>query len=296
LEQLNVLDLAWNTIVGKLITDRIAKPRETGVTMVIDTGIGLAQTHDILELSAHCIDHWKFGFGTSVFHTQKTLQQKLELLTEHQVLTMPGGTLLEVALLEHHCRVYMKHAKSLGFTAVEISDGTIDMPEFRRRNIIHCALDAGLIPVTEVGKKDPRQQPPAEQMAEQALFDLENGAHWVVMEGRESGKAVGIYGEYGQVLNASVETIAARMGASAARLIWEAPLKDQQAYLIDKFGTNVGLGNIQPEHVLAAEALRCRLRYDTLHVVAGQLVRSGSWDPNRIEPACAEIAAKPSDD
>lgn len=277
-------DLAWDSIVGGLIDNRSQKPRQTGLTMVIDTGIGFGFLRDTLELAGHCIDHWKLGFGTSVFHSKQALQHKLSLLAEHQILTMPGGTLLEVALIEHHCRDYMKHAKSLGFSAVEISDGTIPMPAVRRKNIIHCALDAGLIPVTEVGKKDPRQQPSAEEVAEQALLDLDNGARWVVMEGRESGRAVGIYGEHGQVIDEALSTIIEIMGESADRLIWEAPLKDQQAYLIARLGTNVGLGNIHPDQLLAVEALRCRLRFDTLHSVANQMVRTGAWDPEQIEP------------
>lgn len=277
-------ELAWDNIIGSLIDNRSQKPRHVGLTMVIDTGIGFGFLRDTLELAGHCIDHWKLGFGTSVFHSKQALQHKLAMLAEHQVLTMPGGTLLEVALIEHHCRDYMKHARRLGFSGVEISDGTIPMPAVRRRNIIHCALDAGLVPITEVGKKDPRQQPSAEQVAEQALLDLENGTHWVVMEGRESGRAVGIYGEHGQVIDEALTTIVAMMGASADRLIWEAPLKDQQAYLITRLGTNVGLGNIHPDQILAVEALRCRLRFDTLHSMADQMVRIGAWDPEQIEP------------
>lgn len=276
----------WQNIVGSLINDRSKKPRDSGLTMVIDTGIGFSHLFDTLELAEHCIDHWKFGFGTSVFHSVKSLEQKLALLSARQILTFPGGTLLEVALIEHHCRDYMKHAKQLGFGAVEISDGTIHMPKFRRKNIIHCALDAGLIVITEVGKKDPRQQPTAEQVAEQALFDLEHGASWVIVEGRESGRAVGVFGEHGQVIDESVTTIINFLGAAASKLIWEAPLKDQQAYLISKLGTNVGLGNIHPDQLLAVESLRCRLRFDTLHPVADHMLRSGSWDPQQIEPQC----------
>lgn len=283
-------ELAWDPIVQSLVDDRTVKPRSGGVTMFLDTGVGLSQLRDTLDLAGHCIDHWKFGFGTSVFLTRQVLQEKLALLAAHDVLTFPGGTLLEVALVEHHCRDYMKHAKALGFSAVEISDGTIPMPAFRRRNIIHCALDAGLIPITEVGKKDPRQQPSAQQLAEQALEDLDNGAHWVVMEGRESGRAVGIYGEHGQIIADAVATIAQTMGEAADRLVWEAPLKDQQAYLIRKFGTNVGLGNVQPDQVLAIEALRCRLRFDTMRPVTDELVRTGAWDPELVEPKSGETA------
>jgi phosphosulfolactate synthase len=281
-------ELAWDPIIKSLIGDRTQKPRAAGVTMVIDTGVGLGLLRDTLELAAHCIDHWKFGFGTSVFLTKQALQQKLALLGEHDILTFPGGTLLEVALVERHCRDYMKHAKTLGFGAVEISDGTIPMPAFRRKNIIHCALDAGLVPITEVGKKDPRQQPTAAEIAEQALEDLEHGARWVVVEGRESGRAVGIYGEHGQVIDEAVTTICQTLGTAADRLVWEAPLKDQQAYLIRRYGTNVGLGNIHPDQLLAVEALRCRLRFDTLHTVTDELVRSGAWDPKVVEPKPGE--------
>ncbi len=284
-------DLAWDAIVGNLIRDRIQKPRTSGVTMVIDIGLGLGQLRDILEMADHCVDHWKLGFGTSVFLTKQMLQYKLALLAEHGVLTFPGGTLLEVALLEHHCRDYMKHAKTLGFSGVEISDGTIPMPVFRRRNIIHCAADAGLIPITEVGKKDPSQQPTAAQIAEQALDDLQHGAHWVVMEGRESGRSVGIYDAQGKINDETVAEITHIMGAAADKLIWEAPIKDQQAYLIQRFGTNVGLGNIPPDQILALEALRCRLRFDTLNTITEEMLRSGAWNPNQVEPKPADVVA-----
>ncbi len=277
-------DLAWDTIIGGLTGNRSQKPREVGLTMVIDTGLGISQLRDKMELAGHCIDHWKFAFGTSVFYSKQILQRKLALLAEQQILTMPGGTLLEVALIERHCRDYMTHAKALGFTAVEISDGTIPMPAQRRKNIIQCALDADLKPVTEVGKKDPRRQPSAEQAAEQALLDLENGAQQVVMEGRESGRAVGIYGEHGEILDESLSTIIDIMGQAADKVIWEAPMKDQQAHLITRLGGNVGLGNIHPDQVLAVESLRCRLRFDTLHGVSEQMRRSGAWDPEQIEP------------
>lgn len=287
-------ELAWHNIIGSLIVDRSQKPRNCGLTMVIDTGIGLGSLRDTLELAGHCIDHWKLGFGTSVFHSKQILQSKLAMLAEQHILTFPGGTLLEVALIEHHCRVYMKQAKQLGFTAVEISDGTIPMPAFRRKNIIHCAMDNGLVAITEVGKKDPRQQPSAEQIAELTLQDLEFGASWVVMEGRESGRAVGIFGEHGQIIDDAVATISKMLGTSVNRLIWEAPLKEQQAYLIGKFGTNVGLGNIPPDQLLAVEALRCRLRFDTLQSLAGDMVRSGKWNPQEVEPKSNGITGDPN--
>ena len=48
------------------------------------------------------------------------------------------------------------------------------------------------------------------------------------------------------------------------KIIWEAPLKNQQTYLILKFGPNVNLGNIAPDEVTALETMRRGLRGDTL--------------------------------
>lgn len=46
--------------------------------------------------------------------------------------------------------------------------------------------------------------------------------------------------------------------------MWEAPIKEQQVTFIHRFGFNVNLGNIDPNRVLALEALRASLRFETL--------------------------------
>jgi phosphosulfolactate synthase len=269
-------ELAWENIIKGQRDSREQKPRKTGCTMVMDVGKGLYETQSILQVC-------KFGFGTSVFMDKSLLQEKLQLLAEQNILTFPGGTLLEVALLTQHCRVYMTHAKALGFSAIEISDGTLPIPRFRRKRIIECALNAGLIPITEVGKKDPKRQPTPEQMAEEVLEDMEWGAAWVIIEGRESGHSVGVFDESGNVDEFEVDVIIGMIGDKADSLIWEAPLKSQQAFFIEKFGANAGLGNIPIDQVLAVEALRNGLRFETLNRVTGKLLREGSWDPNEVE-------------
>jgi phosphosulfolactate synthase len=253
--------------------------------MVIDSGLGTSALRDLLALAGEHIDHWKFGFGTSALMPFTVLEEKLALLHGHNILTYPGGTLLEAAIVQEHCRVFMKRAKNLGFGAVEVSEGTIDVPGDRRRRIIDCAREAGLIAITEAGRKDPKRQPTAAELAEQALKDLAWGASWVVIEGRECGQGIGIYDREGEILNRVLDEIVTLAGDAAPRLIWEAPLRHQQAYLICRFGANVSLGNIQPQDCLALEALRCGLRFETFSAVAAQSRETGRWDPARIEDA-----------
>jgi phosphosulfolactate synthase len=251
--------------------------------MVIDKGHGPAATADMLEMCGDLIDHWKCTFGTSAFVPADVLRRKLMYLTAHGILTYPGGTLLEVAIVRGSCRTFMQHAHSLGFSAVEISDGTIPLPLHRRRNVIRCALDHGLTAITEVGKKDPKLQPTALELAQQALQDIEWGAQYVTVESRESGKGIGIYDDSGAVHTEAVATICEHMGPLVDRLIWEAPLKNQQTYLIQQFGPNVNLGNIPTGEVLALEALRAGLRFETFYRIAEELERTGQWHPEDIE-------------
>ncbi|HEY8261163.1 MAG TPA: phosphosulfolactate synthase [Methylosinus sp.] len=279
------IDSAWRGVwsLDAIVNRRIRRPRASGVTMVIDTGLGLSAMRDILELASDHIDHWKFGFGTSALMPRGLLEAKLAALRERDILTYPGGTLLEAAVVQQNCRVFMTRAAALGFGAAEISEGTIDLPRERRRRMIDCARNAGLQPITEVGRKDPARQPEAAELAEQILRDLKWGAAFVIVEGRESGTSVGIYDSGGDIRSSFLEDITRLVGEAASRLIWEAPQRSQQAYLVRRFGANVSLGNINPQECLALEALRCGLRFETFAAVAEHHRKAGAWDPARIE-------------
>lgn len=270
--------------LDQAIGRRQPRPRSTGITMVIDSGLSGAATDDLLEVIDPYVDHWKFAFGTSALMPTGVLCKKLGKLADLNILAYPGGTLLEAAIVQQHCRPYMQRARELGFRAVEISEGTISLAGGRRRRVVDCALDAGLVAITEVGKKDPEHQPDAEELAEQALKDLEWGASWVVVEGRESGRGVGIFDAGGGIRRQMMEEIVRLMGAQAQRLIWEAPQQSQQATLIGRFGVKVNLGNVDPAHCLALEALRLGLRFETLAPLAESNIAAGKFDPARVEP------------
>jgi phosphosulfolactate synthase len=280
-----MLDSHWRDIavIKELRGQRTAAPRSAGMTMIIDTGLGVSGTADVLEAAGDYIDLWKLSFGTSIFVRPAVLERKLELIKSRGILVCPGGTLFEAAILQQPARQYCARAVEVGFTGIEISDGTIELPAFRRKRVIDAALEAGLVVITEVGKKDPKAQPPLEKLAEQALRDMEWGARWVIVEGRESGTGVGVYDDEGGVDMAGLDTFARILAAKADCLIWEAPLKHQQTALIERFGVNVGLGNVDPQRVLALEALRLGLRFETLKPLADKLRRTGQWAAEQIE-------------
>jgi len=78
---------------------------------------------------------------------------------------------------------------------------------------------------------------------------------------RESGTA-GIYRATGEVRSGLIDEIAHAI--EPERLIFEAPLREQQVWLLKQFGTECNLGNIAPADVLSLETLRLGLRSDTV--------------------------------
>ncbi|MCC7360630.1 MAG: phosphosulfolactate synthase [Anaerolineales bacterium] len=271
---------------------RSRKPRTAGLTMVIDKGQGPHATADLLAQGADYLDHWKLSFGTSALLDEDDLRAKIALIKQHGILTYPGGTLTEYALVRGKCREFFERARELGFNAVEVSDGTIELSAPDRHAMINCAHDLGLAVVAEVGKKDPRRQPQARVLAALAQADFEAGADWVIVEARESGKGVGVYDSDGRVTEYDVGVIAAALDTYLGRLIWEAPLKSQQEYFILRFGPDVNLGNIQPHELLGLEALRAGLRFETFKPLVEQMEHEGSPDIPSLSDRVARMARR----
>ena len=254
---------AWEGVFDMPVQGRSQKPRSTGFTMVLDKGLGLERTRDLIETAGPVIDNVKFSFGTSAFYSADVLRGKNEVLRAADIDIMPGGTFLEVSVWQGRYVEYLKRARELGFTAIEVSDGTIEMSPDVRKACIQRALDAGFRVISEVGKKDPNEKIAASLMHEEIASDLELGVFKVIVEAREAGKGVGVFDKEGKVKEDEVDEIVEGVEDSET-LIWEAPIKNQQQYLILRFGTNVSLGNIPPDDILALEALRNGLRGDTL--------------------------------
>lgn len=256
-------DGAFAGVIADPLAGRSAKPRRTGLTMVIDKGLGLRQTEDLMELAAPYIDLVKLGFGTSALYSGELLRRKIERIHVSGVTVYPGGTFTEIAWMQRRLPEFLDACLRLGFGLVEVSDGTVSLAPAERLEIIRTARARGLAVITEVGKKAAGQVLDPIQALRQIEADLEAGAEFVILEGRESGRGAGLYDPQGRFREDDVELILAGL-PEPHRVMWEAPLKEQQQAFIARCGPNVSLGNVPPGEVLALEALRRGLRSDTL--------------------------------
>ena len=245
---------------------RATKPRGIGITHVLDRGLPLGQSADLLAMSDSYIDVWKLGWGIS--YLDPTLPGKLELLARHGVLASPGGTLLEIAWVQGRAMEFLSWARSCGFPCVEVSAGTVAMDPAAKQELIAEAARHFIV-LAEVGPKDPGVLLTPAQWARALASDLEAGATWVLAEGRASGTA-GIYDPSGAVREDVVNALVSVAGPDF--LVFEAPRESQQAWFVRRFGPDVNLANVAPVEALGLETLRLSLRADTY----------GAWSPGSL--------------
>lgn len=240
-----------------LLPDRTQKPRTSGITMVMDKGLGLRQAHDIAETYGHLIDFMKLGFGTSL--VCKLVKEKVNIYKDKDMLVFVGGTLFEAFYIRNKLDDYIRYINDLGCNAVEISDGSIAIDESEKCRLIE-KFSKNYVVVSEVGAKDDDVMIDTGTWIKSMQEELLAGSSFVIGEARESG-TVGIYEKNGsaddQLINSILHSV------PREKIIWEAPLKSQQTWFIKLLGANVNLGNIAPTEVAALETLRLGLRGDT---------------------------------
>ena len=240
------------------LPERGAKPRTTGITHVLDKGLGPSQVADLLAVAADSIDIVKLGWGTAAVTT--SLREKVAVYRDAGIPVCLGGTLLEVVLRQNKLDEYVAWVQGLGIDHVEVSDGTIALDHDAKLDIIR-RLAKEFTVLSEVGSKSEDVIFAPKRWVEMIQKELEAGSWKVITEGRESG-TVGVYHADGAVKEGLIDEI--RDSIDPGQLVFEAPAKKQQAWFIKHFGSNVNLGNIAPDEVVSVETLRLGLRGDTL--------------------------------
>jgi phosphosulfolactate synthase len=238
---------------------RSEKPRQRGITMVMDKGLSLAATESFLSIGAPYVDFVKLGFGTAF--VTNCLREKLNLYKQAGIATYLGGTLFEAFLVRDQFDDYLRVLDDYEIEHAEVSDGSMDMDHGTKCGYIRT-LASRVIVLSEVGSKDADKILAPYQWIELMKKELDAGAQRVIAEAREGG-TVGIYRSSGEVRQGLVQEILTQIPGE--KIIWEAPQKAQQVFFIKLLGYDVNLGNIAPEETLPLETLRLGLRGDTFH-------------------------------
>ncbi|MGB6035828.1 MAG: phosphosulfolactate synthase [Cryomorphaceae bacterium] len=239
------------------IPERTERPRDNGLTMVMDKGLSLRSAANFLDANGTLTDIIKLGFGTS--YLTKDLKEKIKLYHEADMKVYLGGTLFEAFIVRGMFDEYRKLLLDLKLETVEVSDGSIDLPHDEKLEYI-SKLAKDFTVLSEVGSKEEGILIAPGKWVKMMDTELRAGSWKVIAEARESGN-VGIYRPNGTAHVVLVNKILAKV--KSEDILWEAPQKAQQVWFIKLIGHNVNLGNIAPFDVIPLETLRIGLRGDT---------------------------------
>jgi phosphosulfolactate synthase len=241
------------------LPDRTVKPRESGLTMVMDKGLSLREAEALIENGQHLIDLLKLGFGTAVVTPQ--LKEKIKLYKDAGFKVYFGGTLFEAYAIRNQFDDYRRVLDTFGIEHVEVSDGSMDIAHEDKCEYIRT-LAKDFTVISEVGSKDAEKIIPPYEWIDMMEKEIQAGVWKVIAEARESG-TVGVFRGSGEVRSGLVAEIIRKIPLE--KIIWEAPLKAQQVWFIKLYGANINLGNIAPTELIALETLRLGLRGDSFN-------------------------------
>jgi phosphosulfolactate synthase len=247
----------YNNFSLTKVPERTTKPRNAGITMVMDKGMSVRDVENLIEVSGNYIDIVKLGWATS--YVTPNLSKKLEVYKAAGIPVYLGGTLLEAFIIRDRFEDYLRVLDKYKIQHAEVSDGSIELEHDKKCEYIH-SLAKHVTVLSEVGSKDVQKIIPPYKWIELMQKELDAGAWKVIGEAREGGN-VGLFRSTGEVRSGLVEEILTKIPSE--KIMWEAPQKEQQVWFIKLLGTNVNLGNIAPHEVVPLETLRLGLRSDT---------------------------------
>src|SRR5438874_7765776 len=203
---------------------RPGKPREAGLTHVIDKGLNLREIEGLFDTAGQFVDIVKLGWGTG--YVTNNLEKKIALYRHFETPVVCGGTFFEAVYARDKIEEFKGWLTEYRFSHVEISDGTIEIPRDRKLELIaDFARDFTVL--SEVGSKDSEVVFAPYQWVQWIKEEKDAGAWKVITEAREGGSA-GIFRKDGDMRTGLIGKIA--MAVGPANVIFEAPTKAAQVW------------------------------------------------------------------
>jgi len=239
---------------------RSRKPRSSGLTMVVDWGLGLGRQNDLTATAAPYVDFAKIAVGLSRLVTDELLAGKINAYQAHKIEAFPGGQYLEYAQVHGKADLYLPACQRAGYRWIEVSNNVADLPLNWKVRIIEEAVTAfGMGVLGEVGKKEGLSHGPS--FPDDARACLDAGAGIILLEAAELVHADAA------TRREVDETVEA---AGLDRVMFELPgpwipgvqshhIHRMRRDLVDRFGPEVNLGNVMPDDLLPLEAYRRKL-------------------------------------
>ena len=173
------------------------KPRNSGLTMVMDKGLSIREAEDFMSVGSEYTDFVKLGFGTSLI--TPGFEKKIQMYKKAGVIPYFGGTLFEAFIIRNMFSEYIDFLDKYEVDLVEVSDGSYDIEHERKLEYISRLAERFTV-ISEVGSKKADVVYSPEEWVSMMKAELNAGSVKVIAEARESG-TTGIYNEDGSINN-----------------------------------------------------------------------------------------------
>ncbi len=238
---------------------RPEKPRTSGRTMVVDWGIGPHAQLDLLVSGGDYVDFAKVAVGISRLLPKDILIDKIRTYQNHQVEPFPGGQYFEYAEVQGKADLYIPAVCDAGYFWIEISDNLGAVTLDWKIKMIRQAVANHLHVFGEVGKKEGLDS--SNSLADDASACLDAGADIILLEAAE------LINEDAATARA-VEQVVQQNGLD--RIMFELPgpwiegvnaalIHHVRRQIVDRYGNEVNVGNVDSADLISFEAYRCGL-------------------------------------
>jgi len=232
---------------------RSSKPRSSGMTMVIDWGIGLRQQSDLLETAADFFDLAKIAVGISGLLHWELLASKIHSYQQQGVEPFPGGQFLEYASVTNQADSYLAEVIEAGYRWVEVSDNLANVSLDWKHQMIRTAVDSHYLNVIgEIGKKEGLHND--NSLVDDAKGCVDAGAKIILLEAAELITDEAIMEDIVDAVG--IELVMFELPGPWIDGVHHCDIHRMRRDLIERFGSEVNIGNCDPSEVVPLEAFR----------------------------------------
>jgi len=247
------------------VPERASKPRQKGLTMMIDWGLPLGFQKDCLQSHGTYVDEAKIAAGIPRVMEKSYLKQKIAAYEKQGIMTFPGGLFTELAIAQGNYERFLDEARGAGFSGIEVSDNLLRIDPATKKKIIRTATNQyGLKVMGEVGRKE------GTMTGDEMIADIENcldaGASLVLIEAHELFHG-GIRADVVEALAASfpMEKVMFELPVVVLPDITKAYKTKVLFWMVKQFGTEVNLANVEWDEVYFTEISRRGMSGTTSH-------------------------------
>jgi phosphosulfolactate synthase len=256
------------------LPQRAEKPRKKGLTMVIDIA-WFGATSPLVAAYKDYIDCVK-STARCLWVDEDLIRKNIKIYRDWGIDVQIGGIPYEIAVLQRKQAQYMERARALGTNIVEVESHAAGLSLQQMKSEVKTLKGEGFKVVGEVGAKwanldetrPNRDSVRVDQVIEKMQQLLEVGADHVIWEGMVVRALLGNHLENKQGQEQLFKVVEAVRQENIIFEMWSArgnPNSPLWGWLVQHFGPDVNLGNINIQDISMLETIRRGLSYDPAH-------------------------------